>query len=168
MKIQSQQKDPRTESRKKRDFGLSLNASIYQPVPSSVSDSQIPDSKSEFFDLVEHLLPYNQERTRDLNSLLRDLPDAERNFLKSPTYANLEVYKRIVQGILKEVLDRNTSIETLRTRARGGSEKVYQVVQIVDDKIQTLADFIVHPENSTFDLMKRMEDIRGLLVDLMN
>ncbi|TGK03161.1 DUF327 family protein [Leptospira langatensis] len=166
MKIQSQ--DPRRESRRKRDFGLSLSSSLYQPVPSPVSDSQIPDSKSEFFELVEHLLPYQQERTRDLNSLLRDLPDAERNFLKSPSYANLEIYKRIVQGILKEVMERNTSLETLRTRVRGGSEKVYQVIQVVDEKIHTLADFIIHPENSTFDLMKRMEDIRGLLVDLMN
>lgn len=166
MKIQPQ--DPRRDPRRRREVGLSLSSSLYQPVPSAVSEAQIPDSKNEFFDLIEHLLPYNQEKTRDLNSLLRDLPDAERNFLRSPTYANLEAYKRIVQGILKEVMDRNTSLETLRTRAKGGSEKVYQVVQIVDEKIQTLADFIVHPENSTFDLMKRMEDIRGLLVDLMN
>lgn len=165
MKVQAQ--DPRRDTRKKREFGLSLSSS-YQPVPSAVSETQIPDSKNEFFELVEHLLPYNQERTRDLNTLLRDLPDAERNFLRSPSYANLEVYKRIVQGILKEVMDRNTSLETLKTRVRGGSEKVYQVVKIVDEKIQTLADFIVHPENSTFELMKKMEDIRGLLVDLMN
>ncbi len=166
MKVQSQ--DHRRDPRRKREFGLSLSSSLYQPVPSATPEAQIPDSKKEFFELVEHLLPYNQERTRDLNSLLRDLPDAERNFLKSPNYSNLEVYKRIVQGILKEVMDRNTNLETLRTKAKGGSEKVYQVVQIVDEKIQTLADFIVHPENSTFDLMKRMEDIRGLLVDLMN
>ncbi|EQA45212.1 PF03885 family protein [Leptospira broomii serovar Hurstbridge str. 5399] len=167
MKVNSQ--DPRRNQRRKGDYyGLSFSSSLYSPVPSAVPDAAIPDSKAQFFELVEHLLPYSQEKTRDLNSLLRDLPDAERNFLKSPTYENLNVYKRIVQAILREVMDRNTSVETLRSRARGGSEKIYQLINTVDDKVQTLADFIIHPDNSTFDLMKRMEDIRGLLVDLMN
>ncbi|EPG74216.1 PF03885 family protein [Leptospira fainei serovar Hurstbridge str. BUT 6] len=166
MKVNSQ--DPHRNQRRKGDYGLSFSSSLYSPVPSAVPEAEIPDSKSQFFELVEHLLPYSQEKTRDLNSLLRDLPDAERNFLKSPTYENLNVYKRIVQAILREVMDRNTSIETLRSRAKGGSEKIYQLINTVDDKVQTLADFIIHPDNSTFDLMKRMEDIRGLLVDLMN
>ncbi|PJZ71085.1 hypothetical protein CH373_00750 [Leptospira perolatii] len=166
MKINSQ--DSRRDPRRKREFGLSFSASLYSPIPSAVPEAQIPDSKSQFFELVENLLPYNQERTRDLNSLLRDLPDAERNFLKSPSYENLAVYKKIVQGILKQVMERNSSVDTLRSRVRGGNDKIFQIVNVIDDKIQTLADFIIHPENSTFDLMKRMDDIRGMLVDLMN
>ncbi|TGK21109.1 DUF327 family protein [Leptospira fluminis] len=160
--------EPNRNHRRKRDFGLSLSSSLYSPIPAAVPESQIPDSKSQFFELVENLLPYSQEKTRDLNSLLRDLPDAERNFLKSPTYENLNVYKKIVQSILREAMDRNARVETLRSRAKGGSEKMYQIVTVIDEKVQTLADFIIHPENSTFDLMKRMENIRGLLVDLMN
>ena len=45
-------------------------------------------------------------------------------------------------------------------------KKILMTVKILDENIQILASTMLSPQNSAFSLLKQLERIRGLLMDL--
>jgi uncharacterized protein YaaR (DUF327 family) len=55
----------------------------------------------------------------------------------------------------------------VQARQRGRMDKkVLMTVKVIDENIQLLAMTMLNPANSAFGLLKQIEKIRGLLLDL--
>ena len=71
----------------------------------------------------------------------------------------------MVKDIMNLILEKNTKLEMGKRRGPA-SDGGYMVVKVIDDKIQLLATTILSKSNSAFTLLKQLESIRGLLIDL--
>ncbi len=121
---------------------------------------------TSFINILESIIPSSQENTKDLNELWRHIPELEKEFLKTPSYENLEKYKAHIKTITEIVLQKNHKLVQARQRGRT-DKKILMSVKIVDEKLQILTLTMLSPNNSAFNLLKQMEEIRGLLMDMM-
>ena len=146
----------RTGSRKaSRDSGASASG--------SASDSQ----RGQFLDMLNEVLPAEGADSAELNRLWADLPDAQERLLNQPSKENLSFYKELIRKILSATLRLNTSVESLKRKGKSPGETVeLHYVRIIDARLDSMAELIRSPRNAAFGLLKAMEGIRGILLDL--
>jgi len=97
-----------------------------------------------------------------LDELMDDLKDQEHRFLEKQNLFELSKYKAIVQHILKMALDDGFRTTVLK-RARADRSD-YLVVQKINERIDEIQSKITGA--AAFNLLKEIEEIRGLLLDL--
>lgn len=131
----------------------------------SDSSSKIKEKENSFLSILESIVPSNKEETREINELWQRLPEMEKRFLNTPNQENLQEYKKLVKDITNTILKNNTNLSQAKQRGRN-DKKVLMTVKILDENIQILATTMLSPQNSAFSLLKQLERIRGLLMDL--
>lgn len=120
-----------------------------------------------FTDLLEQIAPANQDKTRDINLLWKDLPDLEKRLIHERSEEALQEYKERVRLLLNAILANNTKITQQKTAIPGSTQKkVYTHVAFLDEKLKILSEIITDPQNSAFRILKQMDNIKGFLLDV--
>lgn len=133
----------------------------------SGSSSIHNEHKPEFLDLLESIAPKNKEETKDIHELWKELPGIERDLIDDRSPANLTRYKNQVNSLLKAILLSNNSIKIQYTAIRGSTaKKEFSHVEYFDEKLKLLAETITHPQNSAFQILKQLDNIKGFLLDI--
>ncbi|MDX1959542.1 MAG: DUF327 family protein [Leptospiraceae bacterium] len=122
-------------------------------------------SGNSFLELLESIAPSDKAETKEINTLWQKLPDIEKKFLASPNAENMNSYKNLVKEIVNEILKSNTTLSQARQRGKN-DKRILMSVKVIDENIQILALTMINPNNSAFNLLKQIEKIRGLLLDM--
>lgn len=101
----------------------------------------------------------------NMDELLRELKDEERQFLERQTPYELNRYKSIVQKILKTILEEGVKTKTLKRMRKDRAD--YIVVDKINYKLMEIVDQVTNKHNKAFNLLKSIEEIRGLIFDLI-
>ncbi|MBI40135.1 MAG: hypothetical protein CMF59_11080 [Leptospiraceae bacterium] len=122
---------------------------------------------SPFLDILNEVLPAENADAAELNRLWSDLPETEQKLLNHPSQENLLYYKELVRRILSATLRLNTRVEHVHRKGKGTGEKVeLRYVRILDERIDQMAGLIRSKRNAAFGLLKALEGVRGILLDL--
>lgn len=104
----------------------------------------------------------------DMDELIGDLMEQEKRFLDRQSMYELEKYKLLVRDILKMILDKGFQTQKLELSGRekrlGKAEKT--IVRQIDEGLVRLSTMITRSSDA-FELMKQIEEIRGLIFDLV-
>ena len=100
-----------------------------------------------------------------IEELLHELKDEEKRFLAKQSLYELNRYKAIVQKILKKILEEGQQTQTLKRLRRDKADFI--IVQKVNSKLLDIAEQITNKTNKAFNLLKAIEEIRGLIFDLV-
>ena len=100
-----------------------------------------------------------------LDEMLDELGEQENRFLGSQSLQDLAHYKSLVQKILRYISDEGFSIKTMKPTRRHGLE--LRIVQDINQKLLEIKEAITS-SNKAFNLMKSIEEIRGLILDLVS
>ena len=130
-----------------------------------LKDTNSIHANQTFFDILESIVPSTEEGTRELNELWKDLPDIEKALIANPNHKNLREYKEHIKQIAKLILKKNHKVIQAPTRGRNDTKDI-RYVKIVDEKLDILANTMFSPTNSAFNILKQLDEIRGLLIDL--
>jgi hypothetical protein len=129
------------------------------------SSSSVNNKEKSFLEILEAIVPSNKEETREINFLWQKLPEVEKKFLSEPNQNNLNTYKELIKEITNAIIKKNMKLSMARQRGRA-DKKILMTVKIIDENIQLLAMTMLNPANSAFSLLKQIEKIRGLLMDI--
>jgi uncharacterized protein YaaR (DUF327 family) len=99
-----------------------------------------------------------------IEQLMQDLKDQEKRFLEQQTEHEMNRYKALVQKIIKSILAESLQERTLKRKKKNWGD--YIVIDKINEKLLDLANAITK-QNKAFDLLKTMEEIRGLILDLV-
>jgi len=103
-----------------------------------------------------------------IEELMTDLQDQEKKFLDSQSLYELEKYKALIKKILKMILENGFESRKLdltsREKRMGKAEKT--VIDKIDENLIKLSQMITRSSDA-FDLLKTIEEIRGLIFDLV-
>ena len=100
----------------------------------------------------------------DLDQLLSDLTEQEKRFLDLQSEYELIKYKTLVGKILKLALEENVQIRTLKGRR---DQYPVVIIESVNSKLNEITNAIIR-NNQAFDLLKAIDEIHGLIVDLIS
>lgn len=113
----------------------------------------------EFYNAAERI---HGER---LNELLSQIDEASKAFKENPSIERLIQYKKLVKEFLSEVVK---GYELFRRESMDykGRRKVYIVVEKVEEKLDLMAQQFFQDKKDVIELIRMVDDIRGMLVDL--
>lgn len=107
----------------------------------------------------------------DLEDLLDDVHQSGDNLLKDPTFASIEGYKKSVRNFIHFVLQQAVKVESVEgakfNRFKpANKQKRYTLISVIDDKLDKLAAGILMNQGKQLNILAKIEEINGLLVDL--
>lgn len=100
-----------------------------------------------------------------IDELVLELKEEEKRFLEKQTVYELNKYKAIIKKILKKILEEGFETKSLKRLRRDKSDFI--IVKEIDDKLLQIAFEITDKANKGFNLLKAIEEIRGLIFDLL-
>lgn len=130
----------------------------------SPRSSAVHPESSPFLSILEEVLP-TDSNNGPLQQLWENLPGLERDLLDHPSNENFRKYRETVREIAKETLRINVQAKKLQFKRRS-QEYEHTVIHVIDQRLQKMALVMLSPENSAFALLKSVEEIRGLLLDM--
>jgi uncharacterized protein len=105
----------------------------------------------------------SQER---LQSILSELNLQESRLSHSRTMQDLIAYKQTIRTFLQEVVQNGYSLEEHQGSLPNGRDKRLKVIKEVDQKLVDLSEQVLEKQASSVQLLEKMGEIKGLLVNL--
>ncbi len=121
----------------------------------------VSSSRETFSSSLESNIRFKIEGS--FEELMEDLKDQEKQFVEKQDLFELAKYKALVQHILKLAMDEGYRTTVLR---RGRSDRSdFLIVQKINEKIEEIQRNITGA--SAFNLLKEIDEIRGMILDLL-
>nr|WP_275901144.1 YaaR family protein [Paenibacillus periandrae] len=106
----------------------------------------------------------NQEQ---LQRILQEIHMQGDRLSKSMTVRELRQYKLLVMRFLEETVRRGVQLRDTRGWDRRGRSKRYKLLEEVDQELLTLADDMLESEQGRIDILHKIGEIRGMLINLV-
>ena len=100
-----------------------------------------------------------------LTELMDAVHSAGSDLLDRPFHDEILKYKRAVRDFIHYVVENSYEIEKSQSRRRG-KVKIHVQIQVIDGKLEELAAAILSGQASQLQRVSKIDEIRGLLVDL--
>ncbi|MCS7463226.1 YaaR family protein [Paenibacillus doosanensis] len=85
---------------------------------------------------------------------------------RSMTVRELRQYKHLVKQFLEETARRGVQLRNTRGWDRRGRSKRYKLLEEVDQHLLALADDLLESEQGRMELLHKIGEIRGMLINL--
>jgi uncharacterized protein YaaR (DUF327 family) len=86
---------------------------------------------------------------------------------KSMTVRELRQYKLLVMKFLEETVRRGVQLRDTRGWDRRGRSKRYKLLEEINQDLLTLADEMLESEQGRIDILHKIGEIRGMLINLV-
>jgi uncharacterized protein YaaR (DUF327 family) len=113
-------------------------------------------------------LPHEEEGEHEtLERMLDDIYKEGDTLKKAPTFARIKSYrgcvKRFLQYITKHMLQVEEKVSGINILKR----KRFTLITIIDQKLENLAAEVLSNQSEQLSILKKVDEINGLLVDLI-
>ena len=101
-----------------------------------------------------------------LNSMMEEITAQGDKMSKHMDIKDMKKYRELVKGFLNEVVSRSHEFSRENFLDRRGRHRVYGIVRLVDKNLDDLAGELVKDEKDHLAIISKIDDIRGLLLDI--
>ena len=101
-----------------------------------------------------------------LNSMMEEITVQGDKISKHMDINDMKKYRELVKGFLNEVVSRSHEFSRENFLDRRGRHRVYGIVRLVDKNLDDLAGELVKDEKDHLAIISKIDDIRGLLLDI--
>ncbi|WNS81295.1 YaaR family protein [Domibacillus sp. DTU_2020_1001157_1_SI_ALB_TIR_016] len=101
-----------------------------------------------------------------MNRMVKDIEVQGEKLAEHRTIDDLRKYKKMVKEFMQEAVDSGLQLEEQRGFNRRGRTKVYKIVKEVDSRLTQLANDVINKEKSQLDILSKVGEIQGLLVNI--
>ncbi|WP_175637951.1 YaaR family protein [Metabacillus schmidteae] len=105
-------------------------------------------------------------QNEQLNKLLVDIDSAGRRLAKSRNFSDLSKYKLLVKKFIHEAVEFGMNMKQSRSWDYNGNSRALKIVEQVDESLVQLADEMISKEGSTIDILAKIGEVKGLLINL--
>ncbi|CBK75536.1 Uncharacterized protein conserved in bacteria [Butyrivibrio fibrisolvens 16/4] len=102
-----------------------------------------------------------------LTNLMNDIATQGKLLSEHMDIRDMKRYRGLVKDFLNEVVNRSHKFSRENFLDRRGRHRVYGMIKLVDEKMDELASALVQDEREHIDILNRVDEIRGLLLDII-
>lgn len=107
------------------------------------------------------------DQKKQICSQILEQIDAQSHELrKTLTREGVKRYCQLVKSFMKEALEQSYEVDEETHWDRYGNRKNYVIVKKINESLEELMDYVLNQEKNRIDLMSKIDEIRGLLLDL--
>ncbi|MDM5331767.1 YaaR family protein [Ureibacillus composti] len=125
---------------------------------------QVNQSGNRFGEMV--VKQGSKMQTEQLTRLLGDISSAGDRVARSRNLRELARFKMLVRRFLQEAVNYGLEMKQSHTWNRFGEGRRLKIVETIDERLVELAEDLLNEEKATIDLLDKIGEIKGLLVNL--
>ncbi len=145
-------------SRRKRSKSTKkLKAKSFDSVVEESAQDQSP-----YFDLDD-----NSEHRENLEELLDEVHETGEILVENQSLEIIKRYRRAVRSFLDYVVSNMLAVEEQTSGSNILRRKRFTQVKIIDGRLERLVAEVLQNQGKQLDLLEKIDEIRGLLVDLI-
>lgn len=101
-----------------------------------------------------------------LTELLNEIDKQSQILARSRSVRDFYLYKSLVKRFMEEAVAFGVALEDRKGMNRRGRSRLYKIIKEVDAHLLQLADELLEQEAPMIDLLARIGEIRGMLINL--
>lgn len=101
-----------------------------------------------------------------LDKLLDGVTELGDELKKNANLELIKAYKQAVRRFMRRVVRDSFKTEETVTGLGFKKRKKYTMIKVIDEKLEALANGILRHQSDQLEILRRLDEIRGLLVDL--
>lgn len=134
---------------------------------SAVNVSRAVDRKAVKDTFKMKMEDLEQEQIRSELKVLYDKIEVQSNKLQDKLFIDdLINYKKLVKEFLNITVNNSHIFFKESSLDRRGRHRIYSIVKKVDQELDELTKDFIDIENNRIDILKRLDDIKGMLMDI--
>ena len=146
---QLKKKSKKKNSGKITKFGSLLNSMEEKEVIAAELEKIKEFEAEDFYDLLDEISDFGEEMSRH------------------PTLANIKKYKEKVKQFIAYLVSNNLEISEKISGRNVLKRKKYMIINVIDMKLEELAKAFLMGQANPLKILEKVEEINGLLVDLL-
>ncbi len=102
-----------------------------------------------------------------LETLLDEVYASGQQLADNPSPENIVNYKKAVGRFIRQVIDGSVELAETEGRLRKDMRKPkYAVLHIIDEKLEKLGAYVLQNQRDKLEILRKVDELHGLLVDL--
>lgn len=126
--------------------------------------AKVSPIQRSFQDVFQEKMPASWQESLEL--LLNKLEEAGQRLVKTFSIYDLIEYKDTLRSFLNDSLKKAFGLKEEMSYFRGGRPKIYQYIEVIDQELEDLSKLVLAQQKDSVKVLKKLDSIRGLLVDL--
>lgn len=106
------------------------------------------------------------ELKEKLSGLMDEITEQGKKISEHMDIRDMKKYRGLVKDFMNEVVNRSHKFSRENFLDRRGRHRVYGLVKLVDKNLDDLAGELVKEENDHLAILGKVDEIRGLLLDI--
>jgi uncharacterized protein YaaR (DUF327 family) len=102
----------------------------------------------------------------ELNRMLEQIQLQGERLSKSMTVRELRQYKLLIKKFLEETARRGVHLRDTKGWDRRGRSKRYKLLEEIDENLLAMADDLLEHEQGRIEILQKIGEIRGMLINL--
>ncbi len=101
-----------------------------------------------------------------LSNMMQEITAQGEKISKHMDIKDMKRYRELVKGFMNEIVSRSHQFSRENFLDRRGRHRVYGIVKLVDKNLDELAGELMKEEKDHLAIVGKIDDIRGLLLDI--
>lgn len=146
-----------------------------QKINQSFADSAAKVTREESIAEVQSSMPFERHLTQlsqsnyeqYVNGLLQNIAEQGERMAKRADLKELHKYREMIRQFMQEAVSNGFSFSKTRKFDSRGRNKSFALIQRINEKLDEMTQALLSEEADHIELMKNVDEIRGMLVDLL-
>lgn len=138
---------------------------VQQTVPVQQTQTAQPTDDSFKFMLASNI--EEEGLAERLNLMMEEIVMQGDKIVKRMDVRDMRRYRTLIKDFMNEIVNRSHKFSRENFLDRRGRHRVYGIIRLVDEKLDELAQALVSEECDKIAILAKVDEIRGLLLDIL-
>lgn len=102
-----------------------------------------------------------------LSGLMNEISEQGKKLTKHTDIRDMKKYRALIKSFLNEVVYRSHGFSRENFLDRKGRHRVYGIIRLIDKNLDELAEALLADEKDNIEILNKIGEIRGLLLDII-
>lgn len=145
---------------------MDIRVDNLQQVSQPSQTSQVQETTEDFkFTLMSSIEDAGLKER--LNAMMEEITMQGKKLGKKMDVRDMKHYRRLIKDFMNEVVNRSHKFSRENFLDRRGRHRVYGMIKRVDEALDELAGELIKEEKDAIAILDKVDEIRGLLLDIM-
>jgi len=145
---------------------MDIKVNQLQQVNQAINKPPLSQSDGSFkFTLISHIEDQNLQAR--LNFMLEEISAQGKKLGKHMDVRDMKHYRALIRDFMNEIVSRSHKFTRENFLDRKGRHRVYTMIKLVNKELDELAMELIKEEKDHIVILNKIDEIRGLLIDII-
>ncbi len=145
---------------------MDIKVNQMQPINQVEQKAPVPEADGTFkFTLISNI--EEQDLQNQLNGMLGEITTWGKKIAKHMDVKDMKHYRELIKDFMNEIVNRSHKFSRENFLDKKGRHRVYTMIKLVDKNLDELAAELIKDEKDHISILNKIDEIRGLLLDIL-